>query len=219
MVIATKLYVEHPDLPLAPTIRALKDVELGVFSDAGTDPEHDVYIFWIEAPDFEAVERALEDDHTVSDFSVIVESEDRRTCRVEYSDDATLVTPKIVDVGGLTVEARSYSNGWLIDLELQDHDALFSLNEYAKDRDIHLDIIELHQNDGRDELQEFGLTELQREALVTAFVQGFYDKPRSTSLEELATTLGISSTATSGRLRRGSARLVEEVLLDDDDED
>lgn len=217
MVIALKLYAEHPDLPLTPTIRALKDVEIGVFSDAGTDPDHDVYIFWIEAPEFDAVGRALDDDLTVADHSVLVKSGSRWTYRIEYSDDVTVITPGIVEAGGLTVEARSYSNGWLIHLQLQDHDALFSLNEYAKEHDIHLDVLELHQNDEREETREYGLTESQRDGLVTAYVHGYYDNPRQTSLEELASTLGISSTSVSGRLRRGSARLIEAVLVDDDE--
>lgn len=217
MVITAKLYVEHPDLPLTPTIRDLREVEFGVFSDAGTDPEHDVYIFWIEAPDFDAVERALAEDHTVEECHVIVESRDRRTCRMEYTDEATLITPAIVEIGGLTVEARSYSNGWMIHLQLRDHDALFALNEYAKENDIHLDILELHQGEGRADLHEFGLTEAQRDALVTAFVQGYYDKPRTASLDDIASTLDISSTSASGRLRRGSDRLIGEVLMDEDD--
>lgn len=217
MVITAKLYVEHPDLPLTPTIRDLREVEFGVFSDAGTDPEHDVYIFWIEAPDFDAVERALAEDHTVEECHVIVESRDRRTCRMEYTDEATLITPAIVEIGGLTVEARSYSNGWMIHLQLRDHDALFALNEYAKENDIHLDILELHQGEGRADLHEFGLTDAQRDALVTAFVQGYYDKPRTASLDDIASTLDISSTSASGRLRRGSDRLIGEVLMDEDD--
>lgn len=217
MVIAAKLYLEHPDLPLTPTIQSLGGGELGVFSDVGTDPEHDVYIFWIEAPEFDAVERALAEDHTVTDCSVIVESEGRWTCRVEYSEDVTLITPGIVDAGGLTVEARSYSNGWLLHVQLPDHDALYAINEYATARDIHLDILELHADDDSDDRREYWLTEAQREALVSAYVQGYYDTPRTTSLEDLASSLGITSTAASGRLRRGSARLVEEALVDEED--
>jgi predicted DNA binding protein len=216
MVIALKVYVEHDDLPLTPTIRSLSDVELGVFSDAGTDPEHDVYIFWIEAPDFGAVERSLAGDHTIADYTVIVESEDRWTCRMEYTDDVTLITPAILESGGLTVQSRSYSNGWMIHLQLRDHDALFELNEYAKSEGIHLDILELHQDEGHDEDDRFGLTEAQRTALVTAFVQGYFDDPRNASLEELASTLDISTTAVSGRLRRASARLIEDVLMEED---
>lgn len=219
MVIAMKMYVEHPDLPLVPTIRALPEVELGVFSNAATDPEHDVYTFWIEASDFDAVEQALSEDHTVADYSVILEAGKRKTCSIEYSDDVTLITPGVVEVGGLTLEARSYTNGWLIHLQLQDHDDVFSLNEYAEEHGIHLDLLELTQNDERDELQGYGLTESQREALVSAYVQGYYDYPRNTMLEELASTLDISSTAVSGRLRRGSARLIKEVLVESENGD
>jgi predicted DNA binding protein len=217
MVIATKLYVAHPDLPLTPTIRSNPDVELGVFSEAGTDPEHDAYIFWFEQPDTDTLRRSLEEDHTVDSFSVIVEDEQRLTVLIEYTDEVMLVTPVIVDLGGLTVESRSYSNGWMIHVQLHDHQALFALNEYAKENDIHLDILELHQNEERDERSEFGLTEAQREALVSAYVQGYYDVPRRTTLKELASTLDISLTAVSGRLRRGSARLIEDVVIEDSD--
>jgi len=219
MVIAMKMYVEHPDLPLVPTIRTLPGVELGVFSNAATDPEHDVYLFWIETPDFDAVEQALREDHTVADYSLILETGNRRTCSIEYSDDVTLITPEIVEVGGLTLEARSYTNGWLIHLQLQDHDDVFALKEYAEEHGIHLDLLELHQNDERDDLHGYGLTESQREALVSAYVQGYYDTPRDTMLEDLASMLDISSTAVSGRLRRGSARLIEEVLVENEPED
>lgn len=215
MVIATKLYLEHPNLPLTPTIRSDLELELGVFSEAGTDPEHDAYIFWIEAPDTDAMRRSLEADHTVDSFSVIVESDQRCTVLVEYDEDVKLVTPVIVDLGGLTVEARSYSNGWMIHVQLHDHEALFALNEYARENDIHLDILELHRNEGLDEDDEFGLTEAQREALISAYVQGYYEVPRRTTLEELASSLDISVTAASGRIRRGSSRLIEETVIED----
>ena len=215
MVIATKLYVEHPDIPLTTTIRSVPDIELGVYTDSGTDPEHDVYFYWIEAPDYDAVEEALAADPTVAAYSTIVDTERRRTYRIEYSTDAMLVAPAIADAGGLTIESRSSSNGWMMHLQLRDHGALFELNEYASRNDIHLDILELRQNDEPDDRLEFGLTSAQREALVRAYVQGYYDEPRRTSLEELASTLGISSTSVSGRLRRGSTRLIEEILMDE----
>lgn len=218
MVLSVKVYVEHDDLALAHTIRSVPDVDIGVVSDAGTDPEHDVYFFWIAAPDFAAVEEALAADHTVADFTLIVETDDRRTYRIEYSDAAKLLTPGIVKVGGITEESRSHLNGWRLHLKLQDHDALFALDEWADEQGIRLDVLELQQREVTEDRPEFGLTESQREALVGAFVQGYYDEPRTASLEELAALLDISPTAVSGRLRRGSARLIEAVLLDDDPE-
>lgn len=217
MVIATKLYLEHPDLPFMPTVRSETDVELGVFSGAGTDPEHDVYLFWIEASDFDAVRRAIEEDHTIESFSVVVESDDQWTVLVEYTDDSMLITPMITEVGGLTVEAWSYSNGWMIHAQLPNQQALYELNEYATDNEVHLDILELYQGGETDDGSEYGLTEPQREALVSAYFQGYYDVPRRASLEELAETLDISRTAVSGRLKRGSAQLIEEILAENPD--
>ena len=217
-MISTTLYIQHPDLALSYTIRSLSvsDGETEVVSDAGTDPEHDVYYFWIEASDFGTVEETLTEDHTVADFSVIAGTDDRRTYRIEYSDEAKLITPTITDIGGITRESRSYSNGWKLHVQFEDHSALSALYEYASTEDIRLELLELRQQEENDDRVEFGLTESQREALMAAFMQGYYDEPREASLKELASFLGISRTAVSGRLKRGSARLIEEVLIDED---
>lgn len=215
-MIAARVYAEHPDLALTPTIRSLPDVDIGVVSDAGTDPQHDVYFFWFEASDFEAVESALDEDHTVADYALIVEREDRRTYRIEYSDEAKLLTPAMTEVGGLTLESRSHSNGWVLRMHLTDHDGLYALGEYAAEEGIRLEILSLKQTEETYDRFDLGLTDEQREALVAAFVHGYYEEPRRTSLEGLASLLDISQTAVSGRLRRASERLVEEVLVEEE---
>jgi len=216
MVISTRVYVEHPDLALAYTIRTCGDVTIGVVSDAGTDPQHDVYVFWVEASDFEVVESALAEDHTVAEFGAIVETEQRRTYQIEYSDDALLVSPLVAEVGGLVRNTESRSEGWELELELEDHESLYRLHQRARDRDVRLEVLDVLQSEGEGDRTEFGLTEAQVEALVCAYVHGFYDEPREISLEGLADILGVSPTAVSGRLRRGSARLVEEILIDEE---
>jgi predicted DNA binding protein len=217
MTLSATVYVEHPKMALVPTIRSLSDLSIQVVSDAGTDPDHDVHYFWFEAPDFEAVEEQLLADPTVADFSVIVERANRRIYCIEYSEEVQLITPTITEVGGLTRESRSHSNGWEIELQLQGHDALYALNEYALQEDIHLDVLKLDHSEQSYDRRDYGLTESQREALLAAFVNGYYDEPRRLSLEELTEYLDISPTAASGRLRRASARLIEEVLIDDEE--
>ncbi|WP_327053908.1 helix-turn-helix domain-containing protein [Halomicrococcus gelatinilyticus] len=215
MVISTQVYVEHPDLALVHTIRSLPHADIGVVSDASTDPQHDVHYFWIEAPDFDEVEAALEEDHTVDDFATVAESDDRRTYRIEYSEQTKLISPATTEMGALTLDSRSHSNGWRLHLHLVDHASLYALDEYADERSIRLDVLEVQQIEDSDPQSAFGLTGSQIEALVTAYRNGYYDDPRETSLEEVASLLGVSRTAASGRLKRGSARLIEEVLVDD----
>jgi len=218
MPIAAQVYVKHPDMALSETIRSLTDADLGVVSDVGTDPQQDAYFFWIEAPDFEAVEATLASDPTVSEFSTIIEGASRRTYRIRYSQGAKLISPPMTDIGGVIADTRSHLDGWLLELRLQDHDGLYELNEYASREGITLDVLEVQQIDTRREEPDFGLTEPQREALVAAFLHGYYDEPREADLEELADLLGVSPTAVSGRLKRGSARLIEEVFIGDDAE-
>lgn len=217
MPVSARVYTEHEDLALADTIRSLSDVEIGVVSDAATDPDHDVYFFWFETGDFERVESALAADHTVETFSTIFENDDRRTYRIEYTPRAKLISPPLAEVGGITRDARSHLNGWLLELQFQDHAGVFELSDYVTEEGIRLDILELQQTEETHEEPDFGLTDRQREALLAAYVNGYYDEPRDASLESLATLLDISPSAVSGRLRRGSARLVEEVLVDDED--
>ena len=211
-MITTRVYVEHPDLALAETIRTLSNVDIEVIGDAGTDPERNVYFFRVEASAFERVESMLATDNTVESFSTVIEMGDQRIYRIEYSDAAKLITPAISDRGGLTLETRSYLNGWLLRLQLEGHDALYELDEYATEEGIRFDIVELKQGGTVDAATDSKLTASQIEALVTAYQHGYYDEPREVSVGELASMLDISDTAMSGRLRRGSARLIEETL-------
>lgn len=219
MVISTRVYIEHPDLALAHTIQSLPEATVGVVSEAGTDPDNDVHFFWIEGADVSAVEAAFDADHTVGTYSLIVEKENRLTYRVKYSGVAKLVTPAVMELGGLTLFSRSHRDGWLLELQFQDHEGLYSLNEYANEEGMQLEVLQLQHDIAPHDGRDFDLTESQREALVAAFKKGYYDDPRKISLEELADDMGISTTAGSGRLRRAAARLIENALIEDEREE
>ena len=217
MTISTRVYVEHPDIGLTPTIKSLHDAEIGVVPDAATAPNQNVYCFWIQASDFEAVDAALAADHTVAEFTRVWGDSTQQTYRIEYSDESKLISSAIVERGGLMLESKSESNGWLVRLQFPDHTTLYDLYEYATDGGITFEVLEIHQRESEND-HTGGLTESQTEALVAAYEHGYYDEPRNTSLEELGEVLDISPTAVSGRLMRASARLVEASLGYDEQE-
>lgn len=219
MALASTVYVESADIPLVETIRSLPEVDLGVVSDAGTDPHHDVHCFWVESDDFDAFEAALEVDHTVASFSLVAGSDERRTYQIEYSDAATLVSPVVTEAGGLVVDSRSRGEGWELTLQLADRDVLETLDAFSEREDVRFEVLDIRELDDDAFDTEFGLTEPQIEALVTAYLQGYYDEPREAALAELADLLEVSETAVSGRLRRGSAALISETLVDPENDD
>jgi len=57
-----------------------------------------------------------------------------------------------------------------------------------------------------------GLTSAQREALRTAYEMGYFEIPRTASLEEVATELDITASSLSERLRRAQTHLVESTV-------
>lgn len=66
--------------------------------------------------------------------------------------------------------------------------------------------------DGEPEPPGNGLTDQQTEALRTAYELGYFDIPRDTSLEAVATELDISASSVSERLRRAETQLIEETV-------
>jgi len=61
--------------------------------------------------------------------------------------------------------------------------------------------------------QDTLLTDRQRECLTVAQQHGYFDVPRECSLSELADILGVDKSTASVTIRRGTARVVEQFLV------
>ncbi|PSP84993.1 hypothetical protein BRC83_03540 [Halobacteriales archaeon QS_1_68_17] len=212
MTITAKVYVSHRDVGLTPTIQRVDDLNIKVVSEAGTDPENDMYFFSVEG-NFEAFERALESDHTVEEYYLMTAFDDGRLYRIQYSAESKLLSPTMTRVGAITLTSESMDDGWLMHLRLPNRDSLYELWEFARTENVTFEIVELRQTE-EESGTLYGLTEAQREALLTAYAEGYFHEPRDASLAELADALGISPTAVGGRLRRGIERLIEATLVE-----
>ncbi|QLG60510.1 helix-turn-helix domain-containing protein [Halorarum salinum] len=208
--------VSHPDLALTPTIRACPEASITVIPQSATDPRTGMFFFLVEDAD-ESFDAALEDDHTVSEWSHVSSSDSARIYRMRHGPGTKLVSPKTVELGGLTLESTSTSHGWRIRLQFPDRETLAELWEYCEEEGISFDLAQMYRREGWTEGRPTNLTSAQRTALVTAYEEGYFDEPRGASLSDVAELLDISPTAVGGRIRRGSAELVETMLIEDED--
>jgi predicted DNA binding protein len=69
-------------------------------------------------------------------------------------------------------------------------------------------------SDERGEDSGIGLTDRQRQALVTSYRMGYFDIPRQASLDDVATELDITASSLSERLRRAQSHLIKTTVLD-----
>ncbi|MFB6102228.1 MAG: helix-turn-helix domain-containing protein [Haloplanus sp.] len=214
MSLIAVIELAHPDLALTPTIRST-EASIQVVSHTATDPETGMFFFLVEAESFSDFEAALERDHTVAESMLVAEAPATRIYRLGHTSGTKLISPTTTEMGGLMLEAESTDTGWSVRMQLPDRETLGTLWEYCDREDIEFHIDHIYSLDEFSIDDGVGLTDAQRDALVTAYEAGYFEEPRGTSLQELAAELDISPTAVGGRIRRGTSRLIERTLIED----
>jgi predicted DNA binding protein len=204
--------LEHPDLALTPTIRST-EASITVVSHTATDPDTGMFFFLVESDAFPSFEAALERDHTVEESLLVAEADDTRIYRLSHSPEAILVSPITIQMGGLMLEAEATDVGWSVRLQLPDRETLSALWDHCDREGIDFDIDRFYSLDEFSLDDRVGLTDAQRETLLTAYEAGYFEEPRGASLQELADELGVSPTAVGGRIRRGVARLIQRTIV------
>jgi predicted DNA binding protein len=217
MSITTKLHLRHDRLALVPTLRALENVEISVITQGMTDPGRTAFPFFVRYDDRARLERAFDEDETVGDYDLVDWTEERGIYYLESAPDAELISTVIADVNGVVVEMETRNGGWTARLVLPDRAALTEVWEYAAEHDIDVDIAEIYGNDDVTGERSYGLTDEQRATLLLAYDRGYFSEPRETDLGGIADEMGLSSTATSGRLRRGIRNLIAATFGGDRD--
>ncbi|MDS0295739.1 helix-turn-helix domain-containing protein [Halogeometricum luteum] len=219
MSITAKIHIRHDRLALVPTLRALDDIKIRVISQGTTNPGTTVFPFLVECDDRASLERALDDDPTVASYKLVDWEDGSGIYYIEHADGTKLISAVVTDVNGFLAHTETKGNGWLVRLLLPDKEALNSVWQYARENDISLEIIEIYGNESAGGESSYGLTLEQRVALRTAYQKGHFQEPRDMSLTEVAEEMGLSSTAMSGRLRRGMRNLIAATIAEPKDEE
>lgn len=207
-----EIHVEHDDLVLNPTIRSDVDVTVRWEYETTIDGETTVLFVSAFGETGPALETALEDDHTVADPTHIATFSKRSVYRVAVDTDLRLVPPVCVERGAFVLRIVSDDDGWTVRLHLPNRDALLAFNAYCVDNDISFRVAQLHQSEPADDIATAGLTEKQRDLLLTALYSGYYDVPRGATQDDIAEQLGVSASAVSQRIRRAVSQLIVSTL-------
>lgn len=219
MSITAKVYIEHDRLALAPTLRRLDGISIRVITQTNTDPGTTLFPFLIEYEDGEELEAALDEDATVERYELVDWTAGTGIYYIEHTPETKLISTVVTDVNGFLVHTETAGDGWLVSLLLPDRKGLNAIWEFANEHDIVLDIHEVYSNDDPSGETSYGLTEEQKTALLIAYERGYFGEPRDISLSEVAAEIGLSSTAMSGRLRRGMRNLISATIVEHETDD
>lgn len=172
------------------------------------------FLFWASGGDLSAFEDALSADPTVTDPVVLADTGDRRLYRVTYTDAGerveTFTSWSDLDLSFLSATASS--EWWSVRMLMPSRDALGRYREACDRRDLTFRLDSIYRDLDADTEGEARLTDVQREALVTARDLGYFEVPRRASLDDVAAECGVSPQAVSERLRRATGTLVDACL-------
>jgi len=181
-----------------------------VSADGDQDPIH--LLFWASGSDFEALEAALEEDPTVTSPRLLADAGHRRLYRVLYSEEGMAWTAhhEWVSLDASILHAETTTDGWSVRMRFPERASVVEFRSWFDERDLPFTLTGLYPESESDSV-EIGpaLSEKQREALLTAWEQGYFDIPRTIDLIGVSEMLGISDTALSQRLRRGMSAMIE----------
>lgn len=168
---------------------------------------------WATGGDFEEFEAAAADDPTVERLQIQADTDSGRLYRIEWVESETELLQWMSDaeVTVLQSEVNGENEEWHFKFRFPSQDALDAFRSHCDERGIQFQLVRLFELSAA-KMGQYSLSEKQYETILTAMDMGYYEIPRSVTLEEVAAELGISSGAVSERLRRGQTNLVNNSL-------
>jgi predicted DNA binding protein len=148
-----------------------------------------------------------------ADLTVVAETGGQSLVRLTWTGDHALLDA-LVDADVTLLSAVGRADGWLLELRADDRASLARFDEACVAAGLAVDLVEIHALTATGGPDGGGLTAPQAEALGLAYRRGYYDEPRTATLADLAAELDVSRQAVSGRLRRGTRRLIEDALVE-----
>lgn len=213
MAVLAEFTIDSP--VLRATLSAVPEASIEIVEYALADAEAAKLFVWVTAPDFESFEAALDDDPTVDGYGRIEASSSRSFYRLRLSESGSRVLTYRFAIRNDIVprSARGTDEGWEVRARFPDREAIAEYWEYCRSVGVSFELQQVSSaaDDGPDP-RTSDLTPQQREAIVTALEEGYFDVPRGTTLKSIADSIGISDTAASYRLRRGLKTVLEDSI-------
>jgi predicted DNA binding protein len=172
---------------------------------------------WIELDDYDysEFEDKVNNDFRIERIYPVDEHNGEKLYRIDWA----------TEVNGLFAGFRTYqmsidratgsSEEWQFRVFNRDHESLAGFQEHCNEHDIPIQINQVYHPTPPDEPRDWGLTKEQREGIITAFENGYFDVPQESTLEEIGDQIGISRQATGDRINRGLKNLISQTIIKD----
>lgn len=212
MAVVAEFTVETGDFPLGSIFDTHPDatVELERLVPIGRNP---IPYFWVEGVRSDDLVSAFEKHSEVKSIRILDEINGDCLLRVDWSSEGHGMLRALTDSNVSLLSTTGSSDGWTFEVRAESGDIIREFDEYCHGNDISVHLQKYHRLVPGDTDTD-DLTTPQQEALLLAYERGYYQSPRQSTLEEMASELGITGQSFGSRLQRGTHRLIGNTLLE-----
>jgi predicted DNA binding protein len=211
MSVVAEFTVPPSALPAGEALLKYPDIQIDIERVVPTE-ESALPFFWVWGPKPEAFMEKAREAPDIAQVSLLDEVDGGALFRAEWSPSAELIEG-ITELDATIIDATGSSDHWHFEVRTQERDVLNEFQAVFREQGIDIrlarlyDLTELVQGDTRS------ITPEQRETLLAAYREGYFEKPREISQRDLGGLFTISGRAVSDRLRRGTRNLIATTLL------
>lgn len=169
---------------------------------------------WVYGGGLDAFESRLRADAAIADCSCLADVDGQRLYELTTSPAVADWLPALLKQEFAILHGTGTPDQWEFTLRFPDSEAARAFHQFVVDRDVPHTLERVHRLETVYPESDQILTTKQREALALAMQEGYFERPRGTTLAELGDELGITQSAASTRLRRGIENLLRDNLDD-----
>ena len=211
MSVVVEFSVPADGFALAPALSADEDVRIALEAIVPTSDERFPYV-WVSGEDPDRFERAARNEANVAGVTRLDRVGEDALYRIDWAPDADGLLAGLADHEAVVLEATRRRR-WRFRVRFHDHDRLPGFYAFCRERDLGLSVARVAVLEERSPSgPAAALTPEQREALVLAVREGYFEVPGRADLSSIAEELGITQQATSNRIRRGVDRVLRSAL-------
>jgi predicted DNA binding protein len=212
MSVIAELRISARDFELGRALEMVSgtSIELETMVPSG---ERAVPFFRVYDSDRELFEAGVRDHPTVENIKEVDVTNGQVLYALDWHTTEDTVFRGLKDQHAQILTATGTAAEWEFELRFPSHDALSAFQRHCKQSGIGLDLLRIYNPSKPEAGPWYGLTARQREALLLAVREGYYEIPRRCTTVELADQLGISDQAVTERLRRAIVALTSSTLL------
>ncbi|WP_436343104.1 helix-turn-helix domain-containing protein [Natronorubrum sp. FCH18a] len=158
-------------------------------------------------------EELVRKEPEVDQLTTVEQMENGVLYRVDWAESAEYYCQAITQTNASLLQGVGTHEDWYFELRFMDSADVSVFHNKIKEIGVQFEVETVYQMKELGDSGYHGLTHRQRETLISAYEEGYYDEPREVTLSELGEKHNVSSGAIRGRLRRGISTLIEHTLL------